>query len=141
MNEWAIIAIVPVCAALFAIGGTGFKWVRRYVLPAGLGLLGAFLASWWQGLGYALTLCLFLCMGYGDRCPWWRRVLIFTGYGLSALWFGWSWWVLVIPVACSGLFLLSNLKPTASSFVWKLAELSMGFLIGCGFVSSIINSW
>lgn len=141
MNEWVMIAVMVWCMALFAIGGTGFKWARRYVLPVGLGLLGAFLTSWWQGLGFAITLCAFLCMGYGERASWWYRILIFTGYGTASLWFGWSWWLIITPLGCAAMFYFSNLKLTASSFTWKIPESGMGFLISAGYISAILNQW
>lgn len=147
MNEWLIILAVLLSAGLFAAGGThidgigGQKWLRRFLMPICLGGLATLYAPWWACLGYALTLCFFLHLGYGDKATWLYRIFIFTGYGLSALWFGLSWWVPTIPVVCAAIFLLSNWKTTASSFVWKFCELSMGFCIGCGFVSSIINPW
>jgi hypothetical protein len=139
MNEFIQIAVLSISLALFALGGTGFKWMRRYVLPIAFGILGAFLASWWQGLGYAVTLCAFLCMGYGEKASWWYRALIFTGYGASSLWFGWSYWLIVTPVVCLGLFWLSNFKPTASSFGWKCVEAAYGFLIAASYISALSN--
>jgi hypothetical protein len=139
MNEFVQIAVIACSVALFALGGTGFKWMRRYVLPVCLGLVGAFLSSWWQGLGYALTLCAFLCMGYGERASWWYRLAIFTGYGAVSLWFGFSYWLIVTPCACMGLFWVSNWKPTANSFTWKTCEAAFGFLIAASFIAAIIS--
>lgn len=38
-NEWLMIASAVSGAALFAIGGTGYKWARRFVMPVLLTLL------------------------------------------------------------------------------------------------------
>lgn len=139
MNEWIQILVLCLSTALFAIGGTGYKWVRRYVLPLFLGIIGLFLTTWWQGFGYVLTLCAFLCMGYGENASLRYRALIFTGYGACSLWFGWSYWLIVTPIVCLALFWLSNWKPTANTFTWKIVESVYGFLIATSFISALSN--
>jgi len=139
VNEYLQIAVITVSVALFALGGTGYKWARRYVLPICLGIVGMFITSWWQGLGYTLTLCTILCMGYGERASWWYRASIFTGYGAASLWFGFSWLSIITPPVCLSLFWLSNYKHTADSFSWKICEAAMGFLISACFISAIVN--
>ena len=141
MNEWLMILILPLCVALFAIGGTGFKWARRFVMPVLLGALALLWCPWWACLGYTATLILALCLPYGSNTPYWGKALVFTLYGLTGLWFGWSWWVPVVPVGCMLLFIFSNFKLTASSFVWKICEGGMGFLLAAGYIGSIINPW
>jgi len=148
VNEWTIIYAVILSAGLFAAGGTevkktgrGYKWIRRFILPALLCLIAWPFAPYWAVIGFGATLCVFLHLGYGDRCSWPKRAFIFAGYGLSSLWIGWSWWAVLTPAACCALFFLSNLKSTASDFQWKLCELSFGFLIGCTFVAAILNRW
>jgi hypothetical protein len=143
MTELWIIAVSVWCLGLFALGGTelplfgtGFKWLRRFVLPIGLLILGVFLTDWWRSVGYAVTLCVFLHQGYGDKCPWWKRIVVFTGYGVSALWIGFSWWQIITPVVLSGMFLLSNTKATSKIFQWKYCELAMGLLIAWSFCNS-----
>jgi hypothetical protein len=137
MSEYLMIFIMALSGSLFAIGGTGFKWARRYVLPACLGLIGAFYAPWWAGLGYAVCLCAVLCMGYGERTPYWLKAIIFSGYGAVGLWFGWSWWVVITPVVLFTLFVLSNWKPTANTIFWKAWEFIAGVLIGITFIDCL----
>lgn len=147
MNEWLMILVVLWCAGLFAAGGTdipgigGQKWLRRILMPLGLIGIGLFHTTWWAAVGSGLTIAFWLHLGYGSKANWAYRAVIFAGYGLFSLWIGWSWWVLVTPVICSLLFLGSNTKETALSFVWKLCELGMGFLIGASFVAAILNQW
>lgn len=146
MNEWMIILIVLLSSGLFAAGGTdldgkGHKWIRRFILPAGLLATSLFYAPWWASVAYSLTLCAFLHLGYGSKASWAYRSFIFAGYGLVSLWLGPSWWLIVTPVVCLGLFWLSNFKYTASSFTWKCVEIIYGIIIACSFVSAILNKW
>lgn len=141
VSEMTMIYVMAVSLALFALGGTGFKWARRYILPAYLGLVGASVAPWLACVGYTITLCLFLCLGYGERASWWYRALIFTGYGASSLWLGWSWWVVITPPVCLGLFFLSDWKITSNSFTWKCVEGAYGFLVACCYINAILNRW
>jgi hypothetical protein len=137
-NEWLAILIMTLSGALFAIGGTGWKPARRYVLPVLLAVTAYFShISWWQCLGMAVTLIVALSAGYGERTPYWRKALVFAGYGLSFLWIGWTWWIVITPVVCLGLFWLSNNKLTARTFFWKAVELLYGALIGITFIVAI----
>jgi hypothetical protein len=47
MSEWTMIGTMTMAGALFAIGGTGFKWARRFLLPALLVFIGAFSGVLW----------------------------------------------------------------------------------------------
>lgn len=141
MNEWIQILVLAASVVCFAIGGTGHKWVRRYVLPIFLGVIGAMLTSWWQGSGYAICLCAVLCAGYGERTPYWMKFLVFCGYGLVSLWFGFTLWCVLTPFVCISLFALSNWKYTAKYLSWKIVEMAFGFLIGACYISSILNKW
>ena len=142
MNEWLMIVAVLWSVGLFAAGGTdlngrGHKWLRRFLMPIGLGALALIYAPWWACLGYTLTLCVFLHMGYGSRAGWLYRAFIFTGYGVSALWFGWTWWAVATPVLCSLAFLLSNMKKSEGMFAWKIVEMLFAFLIAVTFINSL----
>jgi heme/copper-type cytochrome/quinol oxidase subunit 4 len=141
-NEWLMILSVLWSIGLFAAGGTdlngkGHKWLRRFVLPAGLGALALLYAPWWACIGYTLTLCAFLHMGYGSKASWLYRAFIFTGYGASALWFGWSGWVVATPILCLLAFWLSNQKKSESMFAWKIVEMLFGFLIAVTYINSL----
>jgi hypothetical protein len=141
MNEWLQILTMVWSAGLFAVGGTRGKYWRRFVLPAGLAGVASLYAPWWTCIGYCVTTMAVLHLGYGDRCSWLKRSLIFTGYGVTSLWFGLSWWVIVVPSVCMALFFLSNFKLTEKSFSWKLIECLWGFLIAAAFVAALQNQW
>jgi hypothetical protein len=149
MSELLMIIIMSVSGALFALGGTeipyfktGFKWLRRFVLPLFLAL-GCVLSgvSWWQASIYALLLCASLHMGYGERASYLKKFLIFVSYsGVSAV-IGLSWWLVITPVVLILLFAASNWKPMASSIFWKAAEFVMGTLIAISLIAAINNKY
>jgi len=147
VNEWIQIAVLVWCVFLFPAGGTdipkigGQKWLRRILMSIGLGVLAGLLTTWWQGVGYALTLFGVLSCPYGSKTPYWLKALVFTGYGATSLWFGYSWWLLITPILCLGLFFFSNLKLTAKSFPWKICEGAMGFLVAAAYIAAILNKW
>lgn len=148
MNEWLQILTLVWCVLLFPAGGTqvsekikGQKWLRRILMSIGLGLLTGWLTTWWQGIGYALTVFGITTCPYGSRTPYWLKAVVFTGYGATSLWFGYSWWLLVTPCVCTGLFFLSNFKLTAKSFPWKICESAFGFTIGASCIAAILNKW
>jgi len=141
MSEWMMMLAITASTALFAIGGTGYKWARRFVLPVLLGGIALLYAPWWACVGYGATLSVHLCMGYGESSSWLKRAFVFSGYGTSALWLGWSWWVVITPVLCLILFILSNNRLTEKSFTWKIVEAGYGFLLGAGFIGALLNQW
>jgi hypothetical protein len=143
MNEWLMIITNVWGVCLFAAGGTdipgigGQKWIRRFLLPIGLMALACFFTEWWRAVGYGLTLCAFLHLGYGERAAWIYRGFIFFGYGAASLWFGWTWWVAITPIVACGLFYASNTKATSRYFPWKIVEMALGFLITSSYLSSL----
>lgn len=145
-NEWHMILAVLWSTGLFAAGGTalngkGYKFLRRFILPAGLGALALLYAPWWACLGYAVTLSAILHPGYGSKASWLYRAFIFAGYGASALWFGWSGWVVATPILCLAAFWLSNKKQSEGMFFWKAVELLFGFLIAVTFINAIATGY
>lgn len=136
--ELWMVFLPGISAILFALGGTqisdtilGQKWLRRYVLPAILGL-SAYFAGIGPGWAIAVTLISAICFiqGYGERASWAKRTLIFIGYGCISLPIGMSWWNLICTVGCIVLFVLSNWNLTSKTFVWKTCESILGFLVG-----------
>ena len=131
MNEWTIIGIVTLSSVLFAIGGTGFKFCRRFIMPVILAG-GAFLLgiSWWKCF-FALFLIIGAChLGYGELHPLWRKVLTVLALGLCLL-----------PLASGINGLLTLITPIVFGIgyylsrkinwiTWKLIELSAGFSMG-----------
>jgi hypothetical protein len=143
MSEWLMILVLTLSPALFAIGGTGFKWARRYVLPIFLAII-ALLSGliWWRCLGLAGSLVVALCLPYGERTPLWGKCLTFSTYGLVFLWLGWSWWIPLLPAVCIGLFILSNNRLTEGSFPWKIVEGAMGFGLGATLLATLnMGGW
>jgi len=72
INEWHMILAVLWSVGLFAAGGTdlngkGHKWIRRFILPIGLGALALLYAPWWACLGYTATLSAFLLWAMAQR--------------------------------------------------------------------------
>lgn len=148
--ELYMVFLPAICAILFALGGTqisttikGQKWFRRFVLPAVVGLTVGLAMTWWQGVLVFLINAAYPWRGYGDRASWFKRVLVFIGYGLRSIPIGWSLWNIFTPVAAMILFVLCNLRVNIREydpshielkfgdvFVWKFWEASMGFLIG-----------
>lgn len=142
MSEWIMILAVIWCVGLFAAGGTdlngkGYKWLRRFILPAGLSGIALLFSTWWACLAYTVTLSAFLHLGYGSRCSWLKRALIFIGYGFSALWFGWTWWAVATPILLLVAFWLSNFKPSEKTMFWKAWEMLAGFLIAVTFINAV----
>lgn len=148
MSEWLMIIIMMVSGGLFAAGGThiegigGQKWIRRYLLPAFLVLM-AYLSGvhlWWQ-LTILMVLIVPLSIGYGTNSPYWKKILVFIGYGLPTLAIGFSWWVVIMPVTLTLLFIASNWKPLASTVFWKCWEMLAGTLIGITLIGALLNRY
>lgn len=126
---------------LFALGGTGFKWARRFLLPAilaGMALLSGF--SWQSCLGYGLAQAITLCLPYGERTPYWLKAVVFISYSLPSIFFGFTFWQIFLVAGCFGLFVLSNWDKSASSFPWKICEAGIGFLLGATISALILKT-
>jgi len=126
---------------LFALGGTGFKWARRFLLPAilaGMALLSGF--AWWACLGYAVAQAVTLCLPYGERTPYPVKGLVFASYALPSLFFGFTAWQIILGAGCFGFFIMSNWDKTARSFPWKICEAGMGFLLGATISALILQT-
>lgn len=146
MNEWYMIYAFLWSAGLFAAGGTdlngkGHKWLRRFVMPIGLGGLSLLYFAWYWALLYTVLLSAILHPGYGDRCSWPKRIALFIGYGSVSLVFGLSYWTVFTPIVLSLLFLASNWKPLANTVFWKSWELLSGGLIALCFIGAFLNRW
>ena len=92
---------------LFALGGTGFKWARRFVLPAALGTIAFFGGIiWWRCLAYWFTQTGTLHLGYGEKLPYWRKAATAVAYTLPSLFLGFTFWQIVFPAVFLVLFKL-----------------------------------
>lgn len=136
--EWYMIACMGIGGVCFAVGGTGPKWVRRFLMPVLLGFIAAISGFlWYLAVGYAITQSIVLCLPYGERTPYWLKLLVFISFALPSLFFGFTWFQPITALVCFGCFCLSNWKPTAQTFVWKICEFIMGSMIGITVASLI----
>jgi len=138
MNKELWLVIIPAVSwLLFSLGGTqisstipGKKWIRRYILPAFYLLCCLAATTVFKSVVVALLAVGAFSLGYGQSKPYWYKFLVGCGYGMISLPIGYSWWNLIIPVGFISIFALSNWKPTAKVFVWKICEGSFGLLVG-----------
>ena len=138
-HEWLMIVAMGAGGVLFAAGGTGPKWARRYLLPVILTIVaGVSGVIWWRCAIYWATQTGVLHLGYGEKLPYWRKMLTFIAYVLPTLILGFSWWQLITPVLMIALFKLSNMKWSANIIFWKAWEFISGALLGI-IVSSVIK--
>ncbi len=126
-----MIAAMGSAGILGAIGGTGFKPARRFILPLILGFLG-FLAGflWWKCLIVWLGLTIAFCFPYGQKTPYWLKLLVACTFTLSTLAFGFTWWQIITPLTFIGMFKLSNTKWAGNIFQWKVVEFLTFALVG-----------
>ena len=146
MTETIYILMMTAGVLLFALGGTelpgvgrGFKWIRRFLLPAvNIGLifwLGEFAA--WRIIASQIILCGALILGYGETKPYWYKFLVGIAYVLPSLFFGVTWWLAITPVTWILLFVASNRKGVAIQFPWKIVEGAIGFCIQVTLIAAI----
>lgn len=116
---------------LGAIGGTGFKPARRFILPLILGVL-AMLAGF-SALKcsiMALGLVIAFCLPYGQKYPYWVKFLVGCAFVLPTLILGFTLWQIITPIVFIVMFKLSNTKWGGSVFVWKIVEFLTFTLVG-----------
>ena len=152
MTEWRMIALMVSGVACWTIGGTGFKWTRRFLFPviAVITLIGY--NSWWVVLGVAGTMIAANCLPYGDACPWvWpllrveerklipAKIITLISLGASVIWldpiFG-LWWALGTAIVLTGAMILSR---TYSRVTWKCWEGLSGFLQATGIILGVLR--
>ena len=129
--EWYMIILPALGWLCWSIGGTGYKWVRRYLFPVVLGT-ACLVAGivWWRSLllsGLAIGVS---CLGYGEEKTWLQRSLVALGLSIISIPIGLSWWNVTTGVAFVLLFIASNWQPFANTFTWKLVEGITGCLVG-----------
>lgn len=130
-KEWLMIASMGLGGILFAVGGTGFKPARRFILPfflGGIALLSGVL--WWKCLILCLGLMGAFHLGYGSKTPYWPKFIVGCAFVAPTLILGFTLWQIITPITFIVMFRLSNWKPLASEFVWKIVEFLTGTLIG-----------
>jgi hypothetical protein len=134
-----MIALMVSGVACWTIGGTGHKWVRRYLWGV-IALITTWgLMSNWLVIGMGLTLIATATLPYGERTPWWAKILVFTSLGIHVCFldpiFG-LWWALGTGISLSLLMLLSR---TYSRVTWKVFEGFSGFLQSVGIILGVLR--
>lgn len=129
--EWYMIGCMGGGGILFAVGGTGPKYVRRFILPVLLGSL-ALLAGidWWRCLAMASLMIGAFCLPYGERTPYWAKFLVGISFIAPTFFLGLNVWQAITPVAFIVMFKLSNVTWWGNQFKWKIVEFLTGALIG-----------
>ena len=131
MGEWNYIILFPLGAALFAIGGTGFKWVRRYALPVLLMLVMWINGIiWWKFLAVGVLSGIAYCLPYGDSTPWWQKSLVIASYFAVMLFLGFTWLMVICPATVIWFFWVSQQSWGTDIMTWKMWECTTGALIG-----------
>lgn len=139
MSEPSMIVLLTLGPLLWMIGGTFWKPARRFVWPviAVITLIGY--NSWWVVLGVVGTMIGANCLPYGDKTPWWLKVLVFAGLGAHVIWldpiFG-LWWAAGTSIALSCLMLLSHKHQRVTHKVW---EGMAGFLQAAGIILGVLR--
>ena len=137
-KEWLMIACMAVGAVCFAVGGTGPKYVRRFIMPfllAGIALISG--EIWWRCVAFWATMTGVTHLGYGEKYPYWAKFLVGISFILPTMFFGFSYWQAITPIAFLGMFKLSNTSWGANTFVWKICEFLTGGFIGVTVASLI----
>ncbi len=138
MNEWLMILMMALGGSGFAIGGTGPKYVRRFILPITFGAL-AFWAGieWWRCVGLGVGLCTAFHLGYGERTSYPMKFLTACSFILPTFFLGFSLWQVFTPLAFIGMFWLSNNRYWDRLFPWKIVEFLTGTFIAVTIVQLI----
>lgn len=130
-RELALIFLPALSWLLFSLGGWRWKGWRRLVLPFVFCLFCLLYKMEILKICGVLSISIFIfSLGYGETKSYWYKFLVGCGYGLISLPLGLSFWNFFIPFVFITLFWLSNHKPFANIFVWKIVEGFTGCLIG-----------
>ena len=128
MNKELVYCILPPLGWIcWTIGGLHWKWVRRYVLPAIIGIVCYIYGITLTPILISVTLmCIAFSLGYGESKPYWYKFLVGCGYMVSTIPLSYpnplNFWQLSIPFIFIITFWLSNWKPTGKVWVWKIVE-------------------
>lgn len=125
---WIIIS----CVILWRLGGWKKKALRRIGIPLVLLVLALKIHDQITIQHYLAVgcSCAIYHLGYGEKAPWWKRILVACGYGAATLFLGRDIWQIIVPVVWLWLYCMSNWKKTATSFGWGLCEMIFGGALG-----------
>jgi hypothetical protein len=133
MNELILKLFPSLTSALFAIGGTGYKFVRRFILPLSVTiLLLSGNTNTLMSVLVGLLLIGSMHLPYGDSLKelQWVRYIVFGTFFLPFALMGWTVWILVSWLITCILFIISNSKwgeKLVPHWIW---EPIVGFLVG-----------
>lgn len=135
MKEWIIIGTLTLGPLLYMIGGTGFKWARRFILPLILGITAFILSeSLLRGIGVWLLSTGVFHLGYGENSPIFMRMMTLLAHGLCLvpLIVGFNAVLIFVTPLVFGLGYWLSRK--LNFFTWKVVEGAVGFSISCSLV-------
>lgn len=145
MKEFIGASAVLWCIACYWLGGQeipfinqGFKWIRRFMLPIGLGTCLVILGSPVTLVLLAMSLLVLgLSLGYQNRI--WKYFLTGLVMGLPALMLGRfsSFNLLIVLTPCLVHTGLGWLSLKLNRFQWSWVALVMGWAIGVAYVGQI----
>lgn len=140
--EWVIIGLVSLSTILYAVGGTGLKMARRFILPLILGLGCLFLGvTWWRALGVTCLAIGCFCLPYGQESSLFTKGLTSLAHGLclAPLITGPNAFLMIIPiwVFIVNLWLSNRLQ----WWTHKIFELSNGFFIAVTLVLMCLSGF
>ena len=124
MTEWKIILLLTAGPLLWMLGGTIWKGWRRYVWPAGAGLL---VHSIWV----VPAMILVNSLPYGDRTPAWLKAIVFLAIASIGLVINTHSW----PVVLAGGLLICGAFVATQKLSWFTHKV---FEATCGLVQAVV---
>lgn len=141
--EFAKALTVLFCAASYWLGGQelpvlhrGYKWIRRYLMPAGL-CAGLILmgATGWKAVASCALLSIATHVGYGTSIPMLSITGLLMGLPAAILSFPLLNWMVGLPFIFHTAFGIVSVQ--FNRFVWAYVGLLMGLGIGIAYVTSL----
>jgi hypothetical protein len=146
-REFVAATAVGWCILCYWLGGQeipglkrGYKWIRRFGLPAGLciGLLALKPEAWYLVAPACGLLCGALHLGYNTNL--WLLPLTGLAMGAPALMLGTFTVAQLVWAVCPALMHLGLglISRHDNKFVWALVALAMGYVIGVAYVYPVL---
>ena len=129
-KETALIIIISSGVLLWMAGGKWWKPWRRFIFPLVMYFIGIKL-----GLKQIDLICFTIAniivysLPYGEKTPWLGKFLTAIAFSLPSIIWGYTGWVFLTPIIFLVTFKLSNWKPTAKMFMWKVCEAITGLTV------------
>jgi len=124
---------------LFALGGMGFKFLRRFVLPVILAIVAKLGGKPWKKcLAFMGSLIVAMHLPYGEKTPSIIKLLTFSAMFGATCFLGWTIWQAIGIIVTFFLFKASNSNWGKNIVFHKAWEFITGALLGL-VVSSLIG--